>query len=109
MAQDAPKERKNVGLIQISVIDKLLAAEIALGPVLKRKDEKAWTDEYKALYSKFSQDISYVRTKLRTHHHCDYCTACLSAVMRVMLQGWDFYAAKLLASPTICTTRKAIN
>ncbi|MEA3207383.1 MAG: hypothetical protein QOE70_440 [Chthoniobacter sp.] len=58
LAQDAPKERQNVGLLQISVIDKLLAAEIALGPSLKRNGEEAWAAEYKALYDKYKQDAS---------------------------------------------------
>ena len=49
--QGPPKQRQTLGLPQISVIDKLLAAEMALGPALKRKGEADWAAEYKALYN----------------------------------------------------------
>ncbi len=56
--QDAPKDRQNVGLPQISVIDKLLAAEISLGPSMKLRDEEAWASQYKALYGKYKEEAN---------------------------------------------------
>lgn len=43
-------------LTQISVIDKLLAIEAALGAALKRPTEEQWTKDYEALYQKFMRN-----------------------------------------------------
>jgi len=56
---NAPKEgRKNLGLSQISIIDKFMGAEYALGPLLKRTNEEQWKDEYEALYKEFARDAN---------------------------------------------------
>jgi hypothetical protein len=55
---NAPKERQNLGLSQISIIDKLMAAEFALGQSLKRTNEEQWASEYKALYKQYAVDAN---------------------------------------------------
>lgn len=43
---------------QPNIIDKLLAAEYALGKSLKRNNEEAWATQYKELYGKYHQSIA---------------------------------------------------
>jgi len=48
--------QKNRELPQISVIDKLLSIESALGGKLRRSSEEQWVSAYNELYQKFKQD-----------------------------------------------------
>ena len=55
----APPKSQRVrdpGLPQISVIDKLLAIEAALGPALKRYSEDQWAKSYEDLFHRFMRD-----------------------------------------------------
>jgi hypothetical protein len=47
--------RESTGLPQVSIIDKLLAAEAMLGGRLKRRGEEAWAAEYRTLYGRLKQ------------------------------------------------------
>ncbi len=57
-SETAPTERKNLGISQISIIDKLMGAEFALGPGLKRTNEEQWAAEYRALYKEFAREAN---------------------------------------------------
>ena len=61
----APKSerQKNRELPQISVIDKLLSIENALGGKLKRSSEDQWTKSYNDLYQKFREDGNPARIR----------------------------------------------
>src|SRR5260221_743022 len=54
----APKSERehDTELSQISVIDKLLAIEAALGGKMKRRTEDDWVKDYQALYQRFMRN-----------------------------------------------------
>lgn len=54
---------KNKELPQISVIDKLLAVEAALGARLNRTTEAQWTRDYNELYQRFRKDGAPARIR----------------------------------------------